>query len=225
MGFRTLVHAVGKLCKRLTRRRSPPEPKTDANEPAETMVKPQDAQIASPAEEDGTHTRTNSPNLDSLPTELLLAIVSAVHKGWKPQLRLLAALVQVNRKLATMLVPEARRTFCVWSGRQIETLYSMPDAIRIQIETLFVEARPTLPDAQQPADSTYPRQNLLPGEVLLALQLLPAVRKLSLSFRGVVNATARHELLRFPILVSPNSPYNSEQAFPAAQKSLKTTMF
>ena len=167
MGFRELMYVVGKLCKRLTRRRAQSELQTKPIEPAETRVK----QVASPAYDDNTRTPTEAANLNSLPTELLLAIVSAVDEGLEPRLRLLAAMVQVNRKLATMLMPEARRTFCVWSGRQIETLYSMPDAIRIQIETLFVEARPTLPDGQQPADSTYPWQNLLPGEFLLALKL------------------------------------------------------
>lgn len=212
MGFRTLVHVVGKLCKRLTRRRAQSEPKTKPTGPPETTVKP-DAQVASPAEDDDTRTCTEPANLDNLPTELLLAIVSAVSRGWKPRLQLLAAMAQVNRKLASTLLPEARRTFHVLSGRHIETLHTLPYTIRIQCQT-HVEARPPpLPDAQQSADSTYPCPNLLPGEIPMALQHLPAVRQLHLSFYGVVTHETRRDAFRFSLLVSPNSPFNSEQAF------------
>lgn len=110
MGFRTPVHVVGKLCKRLTRRPGHSEAKTKPTEPAEIPVKT-DAQAPSPVEDDNTRTRTEPANLDNLPTELLLAIAKAVSRGWKPQLQLLAAMVQLNRKLATMLLPETRQIF------------------------------------------------------------------------------------------------------------------
>lgn len=154
-------------------------------------------------------------------TDLLLAIVLAVDERWKPQLQLLAALVQVNRKLATMLVPEARRTFCVWSDRQIENIYALPDAIRNQIQTLFVEARPPLPDAQQSADLTFPCPNLLLEEVVMAFHLLPAVRNLLFSFHGVVTNETRRDAFRFPIFASPNSQFNSKQAFLVFRHPLK----
>lgn len=213
MGFRELVHIVGKLCKRLTRRRAHFEPTTKPTEPAEMTTIKTDVQFASPAKDDNTRTPTKGVNLDNLPTELLLAIVSAASQGWRPRLRLLATMAQVNRRLAIVLLPEARRTFHVLSGRQIETLHTLPYTIRVQCRTLFVEARPPLPDGQQSAVSTYPCPNLLPGEIPMALQLLPAVNQLHLSFRGVVTHETRRDAFRFSILMSPNSPFNSEQAF------------
>ncbi|GAA5952565.1 hypothetical protein JCM8115_003637 [Rhodotorula mucilaginosa] len=174
MGFRELVHIVGKLCKRLTRRRAHFEPTTKPTEPAEMTTIKTDVQFAPPAKDDNTRTPTKGVNLDNLPTELLLAIVSAASQGWRPRLRLLATMAQVNRRLAIVLLPEARRTFHVLSGRQIETLHTLPYTIRVQCRTLFVEARPPLPDGQQSAVSTYPCPNLLPGEIPMALQLLPA---------------------------------------------------
>ena len=204
MGFRELIYVVGKLCRGLTRRRAQSELKTTPTEPAETTVKT-DAQAPSPAVDDNTRTPTEAANLDNLPTELLLAIVSAASQGWRPRLRLLATMAQVNRRLAIVLLPEARRTFHVLSGRQIETLHTLPYTIRVQCRTLFVEARPPLPDGQQSAVSTYPCPNLLPGEIPMALQLLPAVNQLHLSFRGVVTHETRRDAFRFSILIPKQS--------------------
>ncbi|TKA57666.1 hypothetical protein B0A53_00815 [Rhodotorula sp. CCFEE 5036] len=195
MGFRELVHIVGKLCKRLTRRRAHFEPTTKPTEPAEMTTIKTDVQFASPAKDDNTRTPTKGVNLDNLPTELLLAIVSAASQGWRPRLRLLATMAQVNRRLAIVLLPEARRTFHVLSGRQIETLHTLPYTIRVQCRTLFVEARPPLPDGQQSAVSTYPCPNLLPGEIPMALQLLPALQTLRFGPIYLVNdADGRYEI-------------------------------
>lgn len=178
-----------------------------------------DAPVTSAAERD-SRARPTAANLDNLPTELLLAIPKAFSESWDDEVQILASMAQLNRRLATMLSPETRRTFCVWSGRQLETLCALPEATRVLIKTLFIEVLPTPPDGQQPAKLTDPWRGVLPEAVLRALQLCPAVTVLRMTFLGGVMDPAKETTFQFPLLLAHDSPFNRERAISPANVSL-----